>query len=428
MARGGDALTREDKRYEEIFSVEKETQDAGHILIDDPYPTFATLRAQSPVYFGSIVEKLTGHPDSQYTRGRPHCTTLSFDACSKALLQNTLYSSLLYHEQPVIMDSIGHTILTMVGDEHARYRTSVQPMMAREQAMGWWREKWIEPFVSTLIDDFESKGEADLALQLCARLPMHTVTAAYGLSSDEAIAFRESLIGSMLPTFTPEQRAAASTRVRTVLLGAVAERRRERRDDLISRLIDAPHKSPQGEATHLDDEAILSFSRLLLLAGGGTTFRQLGITLFALLSNREQLEALRADRALMHGAIQESLRWNCTDPLFYRLATRDSVLEGVEIPEGTIVDVCLGAGNRDPQRWENPDRYDLHRPLQRHVGFAGGPHTCLGRFVAEAEMTAAITALLDRLPKLRLDDRSEPTRIIGGMQARGVNHLRVRFD
>jgi cytochrome P450 len=188
MAGPTEALTREDKRYEEIFSVERETQDAGHILIDDPYPAFAALRAQGPVYMGSIVEKLTGHPDTQYTRGRPHCTTLSFEACSKALLNNKVYSSLLYHEQPTVMESIGHTILTMVGEEHARYRTSVQPMMAREQAMGWWREKWIEPFVSALIDDFESKGEVDLALQLCARLPMHTVTAAYGLSSEQAIA------------------------------------------------------------------------------------------------------------------------------------------------------------------------------------------------------------------------------------------------
>lgn len=428
MAGSIEALTRGDKRYEQIFSVEKETHDAGHILIDDPYPAFAELRQLSPIFKGSIVEKLTGHRDAQHTRGRPHCTTLSFEACSRALVQNSVYSSLLYHEQPVIMESIGHTILTMVGNEHARYRSSVQPMMAREQAMGWWREKWIEPFVTALIDDFENKGEVDLSLQLCARLPMHTVTAAYGLSSDDAIAFRESLIGSMLPALSAEQRAAAKARVRSILLGAVADRRRERRDDLISRLIDAPLKNADGTSSHLDDEAILSFSRLLLLAGGGTTFRQLGITLFALLSNPEQLESLRVDRSLMHGAIQESLRWNCTDPLFYRLATRDSVLDGVDIPEGTIVDVCLGAGNRDPQRWENPERYDLHRPALRHVGFAGGPHTCLGRFVAEAEMATAIDALLTRLPGLRLDERGEPAKIIGGMQARGVNHLRVRFN
>ncbi len=193
-------------------------------------------------------------------------------------------------------------------------------------------------------------------------------------------------------------------------------------------MIDAPFTDAAGQASQLEDEAILSFSRLLLLAGGGTTFRQLGITLFALLSNRDQLEALRADRSLMPQAIEESVRWNCTDPLFYRMAMADTVLDGYEIPEGAIIDCCLGAANRDPDRWENPDDYDLHRPAKRHVGFAAGPHTCLGRFVAAAEMTAAINALLDRFPKMRLDDSGEPTSIIGGLVARGVNHLRVRLN
>jgi cytochrome P450 len=107
---------------------------------------------------------------------------------------------------------------------------------------------------------------------------------------------------------------------------------------------------------------------------------------------------------------------------------RDTVLDGHAIPEGAIIDCCLGAANRDPARWENPDRYDLHRPAKRHVGFAAGPHTCLGRFIAAAEMTAAINALLDRFPDMRLDAGGEPTRIIGGLVARGVNHLRVRLD
>ena len=343
-------------------------------------------------------------------------------------MDNDTYSSLLYHEQPGVMNNIGHTILTMVGREHARYRSSIQPMMTRQQAMGWWREKWIEPFVDVLVSEIERGAEADLTTQLCARLPMHTVTAAYGLSSEEALEFRANLLGGMTPGMTDEQRAAAQAAVRHTLLSAIADRRRERRDDLISRLIDAPFTDAEGKASHLDDEAILSFSRLLLLAGGGTTFRQLGITLFALLSNREQMEALRADRSLMPAAIAEAVRWNCTDPLFHRLATRDSVLEGFEVPEGSIVDVCMGSGNRDPDRWTNPDAYDLHRAEKRHIGFAAGPHTCLGRFVAEAEMAAAIGALLDRLPKLRFDERAEPARIIGGLQARGVNHLRVRFD
>ena len=429
MATGTGALTRDDPRYEEMFSVERETVDAGHILLDDPYVDFARLRAEGAIFKGALSTELTGHLDRSFSTDRPHYTTLSFAACSKALTDNTTYSSLHYHEMPGVMHSIGHTILTMVGNEHARYRSSIQPMMTRQQAMGWWREKWIDPFVDVLVGEIGEQADGtDLALSLCARLPMHTVTAAYGLGSDAALAFRENLLGSMSPLASTEQRAAAGARVREVLLGAIAERRRERGDDLISRLIDSPFTDAEGKASHLDDDAILSFSRLLLLAGGGTTFRQLGIVLFALLSNRDQLEDLRADRSLMQSAIEESLRWNCTDPLFYRLTTRDSVLEGFEIPEGAIIDVCLGAGNRDLERWDDPDVYDLHRPMKRHVGFAAGPHTCLGRFVAEAEMTAAINALLDRLPKLRLDDRGEPTKIIGGLLGRGVNHLRVRFD
>jgi cytochrome P450 len=423
------ALTQQDPRYKEIFSVEKEIAHGGGVLIEDPYPAFAALRAEGPIYKDCISKYLTGQVERQFSRGRPHFTTLSFDTCSKALMDNDLYSSLLYHETNGVVDNIGNTILSMVGAEHARHRAAAQPMMTRQQAMGWWREKWIEPFVAILMDEIEAQpGSADLSLALCARLPMHTVTAAYGLNSDEALEFRENLLGSMGPLLTPEQRAEGKAKVRDVLLRAIAARRAERQDDLISRLIDAPFTDAQGQASQLDDEAILSFSRLLLLAGGGTTFRQLGITLFALLSNRSQLEDLRADRELMTQAIEEAVRWNCTDPLFHRLATRDSVLGGVEIPEGTIIDVCLGAGNRDPERWDNADAYDLHRAQKRHIGFAAGPHTCLGRFVAAAERSVAITAILDRLPKLRLDDRGEPTRIIGALHARGVNHLRVRFD
>lgn len=425
------AITRDDPRYKEMFDVEKETEHGGGVMVDDPYPAFAEQRAKSPVMKGSFVEYLTGKPDQGFSRKFDFYSTMSFKATDKALVDNKTYSSLVYHEMPAVMSSIGHTILTMVGNEHARYRSSIQPMMTRQQAMGWWKENWIEPIVETIVDNLDMKkndGPIDLALELCARLPMHTVTAAYGLTSDEAIEFREKLLASMSPMLTPEQREVFGKRVREILLENISARRANPQDDLISRLIAAPFSDVSGNDAQLSDDDIISFSRLLLLAGGGTTFRQLGITLFALLSNRDQMEDLRADRSLMDGALEESLRWNCTDPIFNRLAMKDSVLEGVEIPEGSVVSVCLGAANRDPSRWDNPDAYDLHRPFKRHLGFAAGAHTCLGRFVAFAEMTAAINALMDRFPNMRMDDSGEPTKMIGGLQARGVNHMRVRLD
>jgi cytochrome P450 len=429
MATQSEAITRADPRYDAIFNVENETLHGGYAMIDDPYPALAGLRAQGPVFRGQIIETLTGLPDPQFSLpGRPHFTTLSFGTCSKALEDNLTYSSELYLEVPLIMETFGRTILQMVGKEHARYRSSIQPALTRDQAMGWWRENWIVPIVDALIAELKKGGEAELVTQFCGRVPMHTVTAAYGLTTDEALAFRENLIAIIQPAVSPERRAECKQVVRSVLMAAIQERRRERRDDLISRLMDSTLTDENGNKTHLTDEDILSFSRLLLLAGGGTTFRQMGITIFALLSNRDQLEDLRADRSLMHAAIQESVRWHCTDPVFYRVATRDSELGGVEIPAGAVVNICLAAGNHDPERWENPERYDLHRPLQRHIGFASGPHMCLGRFIAEAEMTTAINALLDNFPNLRLAEGGEPARLCGGMMARGMNHLRVRYD
>ena len=214
------ALTQDDPRYKEMFSVENETLHAGHVLVDDPYPTFAALRAGSGVIAGSIVEQVTGRPDPQFAgNDRPHFSTLTFDACSKALVDNETYSSVLYQEQGGVMENIGHTVLSMVGSEHARHRAAVQPMMTRKHAMGWWRETWIEPFVATLLDQIERQGDGvDLALSLCARLPMHTVTAAYGLTSDEALAFRENLIATMNPGITGAPREAAKATVRQVLL------------------------------------------------------------------------------------------------------------------------------------------------------------------------------------------------------------------
>ena len=129
------ALTGDDPRYEEIFDVERESTQGGHALIDDPYAEFDRLRAGGPVYAGDIEEAISGNPNPFFSQARPHFTTLSFDACSKALMDNTTYSSLHYQEMPSVMMNIGHTVLTMVGREHARYRSAIQPALTREQAI-----------------------------------------------------------------------------------------------------------------------------------------------------------------------------------------------------------------------------------------------------------------------------------------------------
>ena len=150
--------------------------------------------------------------------------------------------------------------------------------------------------------------------------------------------------------------------------------------------------------------------------------------LHALLTNRDQLEAVRGDRKLIDAAIEESLRWNPTNPTFSRVAVADTDLAGTIIPKGAVLDICLGAANRDPARWDNPDVFDLHRPLKQHLGTGIGAHMCLGRFVAQVEMNVTINQLLDRFPAMRLDPDAPASYITGGLEQRGVSSLHVLLN
>ena len=207
----------------------------------------------------------------------------------------------------------------------------------------------------------------------------------------------------------------------------VAARREQPQDDLISMLVQAELTDDDGATTRLTDREIDSFVLLLLGAGSGTTWKQMGTTITALLQRPELLEAVRVDRQLLRPAIEESLRWMPTDPMFSRWVTADTELGGVEVPAGSVVHLAIGAANRDPARWDRPDEFDITRKLRPSLGFGQGSHICLGMHVARAEMTVAISALLDRLPNLRLDPDAEPPRFVG-MYERGATAIPVLFD
>jgi cytochrome P450 len=139
----------------------------------------------------------------------------------------------------------------------------------------------------------------------------------------------------------------------------------------------------------------------------------MGITLVAMLERPEWIEAVRKDPAELDAIVEESTRWNATDPVFARWAHEDVTLHGVAIPKGAVVHTCYGAANRDPARWERPDEFDPRRPPRTHLGFGRGAHVCLGKNLARTEIVTAIAALVDRLPGLRLDPDAEKPRIIG---------------
>ena len=410
----GGELDRE--RIRELFDLRKSVAEwNGGDLTIDPHPTWHELRESGPVLEGT-PHRLTGIDRDLLWHGlnypeRPSFSVFSFEACDEVYRHPEVFASSAQAVDPT-SGEIGHetSMLSMGGTQHRRYRALVQPSFVPARAQ-WWIRRWIDRTVHALIDSFQDRGRAELNVDFCAAIPILTITGSFGIGVEQALDVREMLKD-------PE-------RVAEIVAPIVAARRAEPEDDLISVLVQAEVSDEDG--THvLTDPEIFSFAYLLLAAGSGTTWKQMGITLSAMLQRPELLEQVREDRDLLRLVIDESVRWEPTDPMFSRWVTEDTVLAGVEIPKGAVVHNVLGAANRDPQRWADPDEFDPFRPPKSTLGFGGGPHICLGMHVARAEMTVGIGALLDRLVDLRLDPAASAPQVTGFYE-RGVAEIPVVF-
>jgi cytochrome P450 len=426
---GPDAVQSESERLKEMYDVERHVMATdGGILVEDPYPAWAELQAQSPVHKGSVRELMgydSGRGISTMFSGSVYCA-LSFEANDIVLRENDVFTSQIYAGTTTQMFG-GRTILEMGGAEHRRYRALAQPGFSPKRSQ-WWIDRWIAALVDEAVSGFEDRGHAELNAELCARIPLQTITSSFGLTREEALDFREGAEGGAMrgdPDYDEELAAVRHERATAMLRRVIEDRRVNPQDDVITLLVQSEIEE-DGHRHLLSDQEISAFARLILTAGSGTTWRQLGILLVALMKDQALLDEVRADRNLLKRAIDEVVRWEPTDPIFRRLTVKDVELCGVAIPAGSIVEMVLGAANRDPARWDEPDRFDPHRAPKSNLGFAGGPHVCLGMHVARAEMEVAMNAVLDRLPDIRFDPALPEPRIIG-LEHRGPNGVPVVF-
>lgn len=405
------------ERVRELFDLRRSYSAAlGGGIGDDPYPRWSELRESGPVHPGT-PHALSGIDQDLLFHGLPypdvpHFTAYSYAACDEALKNPEVFASSAEAVDLGGAAAVTNSMLSMGGDQHRRYRSLVQRSFGPSQAR-WWIENWINDTVHLLIDHIAGNGRAELNVDFCAAIPVLTITRSFGIDVERALDVRAAL-----------QDPAA---IIAMIAPIVAARRTEPQDDLISILVQSEIADEDGTKHRLSDAEIHSFALLLLAAGSGTTWKQMGITLTILLQRPELLERVRADREVLRRVVEEGARWMPTDPTFARWATRDVELHGVHIPKGSVVHLHYGAASRDPARWENPDAYDIDRPLRASLAFGGGPHVCLGMHVARSEIFTGISALLDRLPNLRLDPDAEPPRFIGFYE-RGATSIPVLFD
>ena len=390
--------------------------------VRDPYPMFAGIRADTPVmevHFGAGSGGRYQH-DERAPRITSLFTVTSHELAQQVLTDNVRFSSAA--NAMTIGQVMGRTILEMDPPEHQRHRTLVAKAF-RTRVLDRWSDAIIGATVNELIDAFAGDGHADLIPQLTFPFPVRVIARILGLPEADWPRFLRLSTQLIAVMRNWEGAVAASRELRGYFGEIIADRRRNTRDDdLVSQLIAA-----EVDGRRLGDEEIYPFLLLLLPAGAETTYRSSSNLLFGLLSDPGQLEAVRNDRGLVPQAIEEALRWETPLLTVARLATEDVELGGVRIPAGSFVAVSLGAANRDPGRYADPDAFDVVREGGHAIPFGSGIHKCLGMHLARMEMRVLLNAVLDRLPGLRLDPDAEDVHI-HGLIFRSPPNLPVRFD
>jgi len=270
-------------------------------------------------------------------------------------------------------------------------------------------------------------GRGDLAADFAFYYPIRVIAVAVGLPVDDVPTFYEQSAKLTNVAIDAAERMTASAELGAIAQGVITERRREPRKDLISVLVHAEVALPDGSNARLSDQEIIDFVRLLVPAGAQTTYRTLTNLLFALLTHPDQYALLVRDRSLIPRAIEEGLRWEAPLLSFGRIATHDTEIAGYAVEKGTAVNLCVHSANRDPSRWDDPDRFDIMRRVKGHVSFGQGNHICLGIHFARMELRVALEQIIERLPNLRLASDAEDVHI-AGLFTRTALHLPCVWD
>ena len=319
-----------------------------------------------------------------------------------------------------VTDLFDRWVLMRDGKEHTRVRKILRPSFSHHEVMEW--KPRIRQLVEELLDQAVGATRIDIAADFAYPLPVRVIAEMIGLgdrnwrdllrlSDDHARFFNE-------PPFTVEstRRMVRSAHELANLIQQIIDQRRNAPgSDLISRLI----KSEEGS---LEDADIVSNVFVLLVAGHETTRNLIGSAVYLLLTHPEQFEALRENRALLRGAIEETLRFEPPATAMQRLATEDIEIGGETIQKGDMVYLLIGSANRDPERFPNPEEFDITRKPGKHLAFGSGNHYCVGAILAHLEAELALNALLDRFPELSLDP-DRPVKWVHSLGQRGPTSL-----
>ena len=383
---------------------------------ENPFPYYAALRATDPVKRmpdGSIL--LTRYRDIEYVYKNPKL----FSSDKRIEFKQKFGDSPLFQH---------HTTSLVFNDPplHTRVRRLILGALSQRHISAM--EPGLVTLVDGLLDAMADKGRVDLIEDFAASIPIEIIGNLLGVPKRERGPLRGwslAILGALEPVLTPQRAASGNAAVREMLAylsGLVSARRARPGDpdtDVLTRLI----QGDQADGERLTDNELLHQCIFLLNAGHETTTNLIGNGLRLLAEWPDQRARLLAEPELIRTAVEEVLRIESSNQLGNRITTQDAVVGGVALPPDSRITLCIGAANRDPAQFPDPDRLDLAREPNRHLAFAHGIHTCAGMNLARLEARVALSRFLARFPDYALD--GEPTRG-GRARFRGFLHLPAR--
>ena len=378
----------------------------------DPYPCYQALRETAPVCRAELPDGLpvwlvTRHPDVRQALADPR---LGNDPRSAA---GTLGGGPRWRPENL------HNMLRADPPRHTRLRRLAAAAFTARRVQRL--RPRIAEIAAGLLDDLAGPGRVDLIERYAFPLPIVVICELLGIPAADRDRFREWTAAILRYATDPAAAAAieaARDGIRDYLTALIAAKRAAPGDDLTSALI---------AGGGFSETELLSTVSVLLTAGHETTANLIGNGTLALLRRPSQLAALRDDPGLLPGAVEELLRYDTPIvPGVMKFARADTEIAGVPIPAGDVVLLGIGAANRDPEVFADPDRLDVTRARPPHLSFGHGIHFCIGAGLARLETQLAVEGLLRRFPAIRLAVPAARLRWRGGF-IRGLVALPVRL-
>ena len=373
----------------------------------DPYPVFRRLRDEAPVYYNE--------PHDFYALSR-------YEDVERSLVDKVTFSSARGGILELIKAGIEIPTGTLIFEDpptHTIHRQLLSRVFTPRKMLAL--EDRIRAYCADSLDRLGGGDEFDFVADFGAEMPMRVIGMLLGIPEEDQEAVRERANESIRTEAGKPQDYGESFDPAAAFadFGVYLDWRAEHpSDDLMTERLNAEFEDEHGVTRRLERHELLTYLAVIAGAGNETTTRLIGWAGKVLSDHPDQRHELAADPSLIPNAIEELLRFEPPPPHIGRFVTRDVELHGPTVPEGSAVLLLVGAANRDDRRFEDPDRFDIHRVAQ-HLSFGYGIHFCLGAALARLEGRVALEELLKRFPDWEVDlseARLAPTSTVRGWE------------